>query len=72
MLLGNMIEQPIKCEGNSFLLYASPYVTRHGWKTFAFPKPSHNDSNAKFRIRIGTQSETIEDTPIGFKMLQEV
>ena len=49
----------IKCEGNSFLLYASPYVTRHGWKTFAFPKPSHNDSNAKFRIRIGEVTEGV-------------
>ena len=50
----------IKCEGNSFLLYASPYVARHGWKTFAFPKPSHNDSNAKFRIRIGEVTEGVK------------
>ena len=50
MLLDNMIEPSTKCEEITFVSYASLYVAKHDWKTFAFPKPSHNIKNAKFRI----------------------
>ena len=39
------------------MLYASIYVTKHDWETFAFPKPSHNTNNVKFRIICGAYLE---------------
>ena len=41
------------------MLYASIYVTKHDWETFAFPKPSHKTLNAKLHIK---SREDMEDT----------
>ena len=43
------------------MLYASIYVTKHDWETFAFPKPSHNTNNAKLHI---TGRAYLEDAKI--------
>ena len=61
MLLENMIEPSTKCEGITFVPYASIYVTKHDWETFAFPKPSHKlslfvNQASKFSIKQKTAS----------------